>query len=62
MCTYVCVYIYIYIYEQFPQWLRVNNPPAIQAPKEMQVRFLGGKNSLEEGMATHSSTLAWRIP
>ena len=27
----------------------------------MQVRFLGQEDSLEEGMATHSSTLAWRI-
>ena len=27
----------------------------------MQVRFLGGEGPLEEGMATHSSTLAWRI-
>ena len=26
------------------------------------VRFLGWDNSLEEGMATHSSILAWRIP
>ena len=24
------------------------------------VRSLGGEDSLEEGMATHSSTLAWR--
>ena len=28
----------------------------------MQVRSLGGEESLEEGMATHSSILAWRIP
>ena len=27
----------------------------------MQVRFLG-REDLEEGMATHSSILAWRIP
>ena len=26
------------------------------------VRFLGLEDPLEEGMATHSSTLAWRIP
>ena len=29
---------------------------------EIQVRSLGWEDSLEEGMATHSSTLAWRIP
>ena len=28
----------------------------------MQVRSLGWENPLEEGMATHSSILAWRIP
>ena len=28
----------------------------------MQVQFLGQKDPLEEGMATHSSILAWRIP
>ena len=28
----------------------------------MQVRSLGGEDPLEEGTATHSSILAWRIP
>ena len=28
----------------------------------MRVRFLGREDPLEEGMATHSSILAWRIP
>ena len=28
----------------------------------MQVQILGQEDPLEEGMATHSSTLAWRIP
>ena len=28
----------------------------------MQVQSLGGEDPLEEGMATHSSILAWRIP
>ena len=28
----------------------------------MQVRSVGGKDPLEEGMETHSSILAWRIP
>ena len=30
--------------------------------QETQVRFLGWEDPLEKGMATHSSTLAWRIP
>ena len=37
----------------------VKNLPAMQ---ETQVRFLGWEDPLEEGMATHSSILAWRIP
>ena len=28
----------------------------------MQVQSLGEEDPLEEGMATHSSILAWRIP
>ena len=28
----------------------------------MQFGYLGREDPLEEGMATHSSTLAWRIP
>ena len=30
--------------------------------QEMQVQSLGQEDSLEEGMATHSIFLAWRIP
>ena len=30
--------------------------------QETQVRFLGRKDPLVEGVATHSSILAWRIP
>ena len=40
----------------FPDGSEVKNPPA------MQVRSLGCEDPLEEGMATHSSILAWRIP
>ena len=28
----------------------------------MRVQSLGAKSPLEEGMATHSSILTWRIP
>ena len=38
---------------------KVNNPPAMW---ETWVQFLGWEDTLEEGMATHSSILAWRIP
>ena len=37
----------------------VKNPPAVW---EIWVSSLGWEDPLEEGMATHSSTLAWRIP
>ena len=37
----------------------VKNLPETQ---ETWVQSLGGKDPLEKGMATHSSTLAWRIP
>ena len=37
----------------------VKNLPAMQ---ETWVRSLGGEDPLAEGMATHSSILAWRIP
>ena len=40
----------------------VKNPLVMQELKEMWVRSLGCEDPLEEGMATHSSILAWRIP
>ena len=30
--------------------------------QQTQVRSLGQEDSLEKGMATHSSILAWKIP
>ena len=38
---------------------RVKNPPSMQ---ETWVWSLGCEDPLKEGMTTHSSTLAWRIP
>ena len=37
----------------------IKNLPAMQ---ETQVQSLGQEDPLEKGMATHSITLAWRIP
>ena len=37
----------------------VKNLPAM---RETWVQSLGREDPLEEGMATHSSILAWRIP
>ena len=38
---------------------RVKRLPAMQ---ETRVQFLGQEDPLEKEMATHSSTLAWKIP
>ena len=46
----------------FPSGSEVKNPPAMQEPQEMKVQSLGREDLLEEGMATPSSILAWRIP
>ena len=43
----------------FPCGSAGKNLPAMQ---EMQVQSLGQEDFLEEGMATHSSTLAGKIP
>ena len=39
-----------------------NQPPASAGDIELWVRSLGQEDPLEEGTATHSSILAWRIP
>ena len=43
----------------FPGGSVVKNPSAMQ---EIWVQSLGREDPLEEGMATHSSILAWKIP
>ena len=39
--------------------LWIKNLPTMQ---EAQVQSLGGEDSLEKELTTHSSTLAWKIP
>ena len=48
-------------HKDFPSGSVVKNPPAMQEPQKTWVQSLGWEDSLEEGMATHSSILAWRI-
>ena len=50
-----------YIARGFPGGLAVKNPTEIQELQDMQVWSLSQEDPLEEGMATHSSILAWRI-
>ena len=40
----------------------IENLPAIQEMQKTWVQSLSKEDPLEEGMATHSSILAWRIP
>ena len=46
----------------FPCGSTVKNPPAILESPVIRVPSLGWENPPEEGMATHSSILTWRIP
>ena len=64
MVLYIYIYIYIlsvYTYIGFPGGSVVKNTPAMQEPQETQVRSLGQEDPLEEGIASYSSILAWRI-
>ena len=65
MSGYICVYIYIYVYTHKHIYIRtslvaqkVKNPLTIQ---ETWVGSLGWEDPLEQGLATHSSILNWRI-
>ena len=40
----------------------VKNMPAVQETQETGVQSLGQEDPLEQGKATHSSILVWRIP
>ena len=48
--------------KHFPSGSVVENLPAMQQTQEMQVWFPSRGHPLEEGMATQSRILAWRIP
>ena len=59
LCCIVCPYSFIL---DFPTDWTVKNLPARQEPQDTWVGSLDQKDPLEEGVATHSSILAWRIP
>ena len=48
--------------DDFPGGTVVKNPPAKQEAQETWARSQIWEDPLEEEMATHSSTLAWKIP
>ena len=45
-----------------PSGSAVKHPPAMLELQEAWVGLLGREDPLEEGMATHSSILAWTTP
>ena len=47
------------MYNDVQPSLVAQNLPAV---RETWIRSLGWEDPLEEGMATHSSILAWRLP
>ena len=57
----MCKYFYVSVRDKGCSLVvqMVKNLPAVQ---ETWVQSLGREDPLEEGMATHSSVLAWRIP
>ena len=61
--SYIYIHIYIYTHThthtQAYQWLSSKESPAMW---EIQVRFLGQEDPMEEGMAIHSSILAGELP
>ena len=48
--------------KDFPGCSVLKNPPAMQEMLETGVWSLDQEDPLEEGMATHSSIIAWGIP
>ena len=65
LCSHTLVYLckcFCKIKWGFPGGSEVKNPPAIQESQEKEVPSLSQEDPLEEGMAIHSSILAWRIP
>ena len=64
-CIFLTCYIFLINFKRSFKYLisliaqLVKNPPAMQ---ETWVRSLGWEDPLEKEKATHSSTLAWRIP
>ena len=63
-CMYLFELVWFFFLVYTQEWASlvaqlVKNLPAVQ---ETQGQSLGWEDSLEKGMATHSSVLAWRIP
>ena len=63
VCRYVYVYALVHTYiSPFLMAHQVKNLPVMQETQKIRVQFLSWEDPLKEGMATHSSILAWRMP
>ena len=51
---------YLYTAKDFPGGL--DGKASVSTLRELRVQSLGQEDTLEKEMATHSSTLAWKIP
>ena len=60
ICVWLALLQYLLYCNGLPWWLS-GKEPACQC-WEMWVQLLGWEDPLEKAMATHSSTLAWKIP
>ena len=61
--TYYCIYTQGRHWKGLPRWQEWSRTCLpMQETWETRVRSLGWEDPLEEGKATHSSILAWRIP
>ena len=58
----LCVCVCFFFFNHNPQRMVAQMVKNLPAVRETWVRSLGWEDPLEEGMATHSSILAWRIP
>ena len=62
--TFLTLWLFLFFHNPlgaFPNGSLIKNPLAMQETQDIQVRFLGWEDPLEEEMATHSSILAWKI-
>ena len=62
----MCIYIYMHthiVYHKTSQVALVVMNPLVNAEDVRDMHLISGSGrALEKGMATHPSTLAWRIP
>ena len=56
------VFMSIYIAFGLPRWHSGEESISMEEMQETQVLSLGQEDPLEKKRATHSSTLAWKIP